>query len=94
MFLDEIIKSDTADFRQLLLADGIYLNGRLAKFYGAIKDDAELPEDAPFQKIDLEPEQRAGVLSHPYLMAGFASPGAVRQFIAASSSLVACWAVR
>ncbi len=75
LFLDEIIKSDAADFRQLLLADGIYLNGRLAKFYGAIKDDAELPEDAPFQKIDLEPDQRAGVLSHPYLMAGFAYTG-------------------
>ncbi|MBC7820296.1 MAG: DUF1592 domain-containing protein, partial [Planctomycetaceae bacterium] len=75
LFLDEIIKSDVADFRQLLLADGIYLNGRLAKFYGAIKDDAELPEDAPFQKIELEPEQRAGVLSHPYLMAGFAYTG-------------------
>lgn len=75
LFLDEIIKSDAADFRQLLLADGIYLNGRLAKFYGAIKDDAELPVDAPFQKIDLEPDQRAGVLSHPYLMAGFAYTG-------------------
>ena len=75
LFLDEIIKSDTADFRQLLLADGIYLNGRLAKFYGAMKDDAELPADAPFQKIDLEPDQRAGVLSHPYLMAGFAYTG-------------------
>ena len=75
LFLEEIIKSDTSDFRQLLLADGIYLNGRLAKFYGAMKDDAELPADAPFQKIDLEPDQRAGVLSHPYLMAGFAYTG-------------------
>ncbi len=75
LFLDDIIKSDKSDFRQLLLADGIYLNGRLAKFYGAMKDDAELPADAPFQKIDLEPDQRAGVLSHPYLMAGFAYTG-------------------
>ncbi len=75
LFLEDIIKSDSADFRQFLLADGIYLNGRLAKFYGAMKDDAELPADAPFQKIDLEPDQRAGVLSHPYLMAGFAYTG-------------------
>ena len=74
--LDEIIKSDTADFRQLLLTDSIYLNGRLAKFYGAkMPDEAELPDDAPFQKVELEPEQRAGVLSHPYLMAGFAYTG-------------------
>ena len=45
----------------------MYLNGRLAKIYGA-----KLPEDAPFQKVDFEPEQRAGVLSHPYLLASFA----------------------
>ena len=74
--LDEIIKSDTADFRQLLLSDSIYLNGRLAKFYGAkMPDEQESSDDAPFQKVELEPEQRAGVLSHPYLMAGFAYTG-------------------
>ncbi len=33
---------------------------------------ADLPADAPFQKVSLEPDRRAGVLSHPYLMAGFA----------------------
>ena len=75
LFLDELIHSDEADFRQLLLADGIYLNGRLAKFYGARKGDSELPENAPFEKLELEPEQRAGVLSHPYMMAGFAYTG-------------------
>jgi hypothetical protein len=42
------------------------LNGPLAKFYGV-----DLPADAPFQKVPLDPEQRAGVLSHPFLMAGF-----------------------
>jgi len=66
-FLDEIIASDEADFRQLLLADYMYLNGSLARFYGA-----RLPEDAPFQKVAFEPEQRAGVLTHPYLLSGFA----------------------
>ena len=67
LFLDEILGNDSADFRQLLLADSIPLNGRLAKFYGA-----ELPEDAPFQSVKLESNERAGVLSHPYLMSGFA----------------------
>src|SRR5262245_39100343 len=28
--------------------------------------------DAPFQKVKLNPDQRAGVLTHPYLMAAFA----------------------
>ncbi|RLT04375.1 MAG: DUF1592 domain-containing protein [Planctomycetota bacterium] len=75
LFLDEIIHSDGADFRQLLLADSVYFNGRLAKFYGAKMGESESADDAPFQKIELEPEQRAGVLSHPYLMAGFAYTG-------------------
>ena len=75
LFLDEIIRSNEADFRQLLLADSVYFNGRLAKFYGAKMGESEPSDDAPFQKIELEPELRAGVLSHPYLMAGFAYTG-------------------
>jgi hypothetical protein len=65
--LDELLASDAPDFRQLLLSDSVYLNGRLAKLYGV-----DLPADAPFQKILLEPTHRAGVLTHPYLLAGFA----------------------
>ncbi|HEU5119084.1 MAG TPA: DUF1592 domain-containing protein, partial [Isosphaeraceae bacterium] len=67
LFLDEVAWSDNPDYRQLFRSDEVYLNGRLAKFYGA-----DLPEDAPFQKVRLNPEARAGVLSHPYLMANFA----------------------
>jgi len=69
LFLDETIWSETADFRQLLLADTIYLNGRLAPFY-----QAQLPSEAPFQKVAFAPDQRSGVLTHPYLMATFAYP--------------------
>lgn len=67
LFLEDVVWSETADFRQLLLAEDLYLNGRLASFYGA-----DLPADAPFQKVVLEPRVRAGMLSHPYLMASFA----------------------
>ncbi|WP_397569634.1 DUF1592 domain-containing protein [Schlesneria sp. T3-172] len=67
LFLDDVLTSETADFRALLLSEELYLNGRLAKFYGA-----DLAEDAPFQKTSLEPGERAGVLSHPYMMTGFA----------------------
>ena len=62
-----MLDSGSADYRQFLLGDEVYLNGRLAKIYGA-----ELPADAPFQKVDFEPEHRAGVLSHPYLLASLA----------------------
>jgi hypothetical protein len=67
LFLDDVIESKSADFRQLLQAEYVYLNGRLAQYYGA-----ELSPAAPFQKVDLDPHERAGVLSHPYLMATFA----------------------
>jgi hypothetical protein len=67
LMLDEVLGSDTSDFRQLLLAKHVYLNGRLAQLYGA-----KLPSDAPFQKVSLEQEGRAGLLTHPYLMASFA----------------------
>jgi hypothetical protein len=66
LFLDEVTWGPTSDFRQLLLADYVYLNGRLAKFYGV-----ELPENAPFQKVTLDPKKHAGLLTHPLLMAGF-----------------------
>jgi mono/diheme cytochrome c family protein len=67
LFLDDVIGSERADFRELLCADYVYLNGRLAQLYGA-----RLSADAPFQKVCLEPGERAGVLSHPYLMSSFA----------------------
>jgi mono/diheme cytochrome c family protein len=67
LLLDEVLTGKTADFRRLLLADYLYLNGRLAQFYGA-----DLPADAPFQKVALEPAERSGVVAHPYLLADFA----------------------
>ncbi|HLX63706.1 MAG TPA: DUF1592 domain-containing protein [Planctomycetota bacterium] len=69
LFLDDVVWSDTSDFRQLLLSDEMYLNGRLSKFYGA-----ELSADAPFIKVKWQPEKRAGVLTHPYMLSGLAYP--------------------
>ncbi len=67
LFLDDVISSPSADFRELLGARSLYLNGRLARFYGV-----DLPPDAPFRKVDRAPGNRSGILTHPYLMAGFA----------------------
>ncbi len=67
LFLEEVIGSEASDYRQLLRANYVYLNGRLAGVYGA-----KLPADAPFQKVSLEQEERTGLLTHPYLMASFA----------------------
>jgi hypothetical protein len=65
--IDDVLSGKSADYRQLLLGDSIFLNGRLAAIYGA-----ELPKDAPFQKVRCQPRQRSGLVSHPYLLACFA----------------------
>ena len=70
LFLDDVAWTGTGDFRRFLTDEGVYLNGRLAKFYGS-----DLPADAPFRKAALDPGKRAGVLTHPYLMAAFAYTG-------------------
>ncbi len=70
LFLEDVVWSNDSDFRRLLLADELLLNGRLARFYGV-----DLPAEADFQKIQLNPEQRAGVLTHPYVLAAFAYTG-------------------
>lgn len=66
MGLESIVRSDKSDYRDMLLTDKVYLNGRLAKIYGV-----NLPPDAPFQPVDLDPTVRVGILTHPYMMASF-----------------------
>jgi hypothetical protein len=73
LFLDDVVWSPDSDFRQLILSDDVYLNGRLAEYYAPdLPADATNPGNVEFRKVTLNPEVRAGVLSHPYLMAGFA----------------------
>jgi len=66
-FVDEIVWSEASDFRQLLLADHLVLNPRLAKFYGAAA-----PAEDKFVPVKFDPAQRAGIFTHPYLLAAFA----------------------
>jgi hypothetical protein len=70
-----VVWSESLDYRQLLLADSIYLNDRLAKLYGAERAEAESGQEAAFQKAAFDSAQRAGVLTHPLLLAGFAYHG-------------------
>lgn len=67
MFLEDFTRDPKADMRNLLTADYMYMNGRLAKLYGI-----QLDENADFQKVAVSREERAGILSHPYLMTGLA----------------------
>ena len=124
LFLDELIHSSQADYRQLLLADELFLNARLAALYGdqqtgtadaaqgqpsaqptssppgppqpaaqPIADQATATpptapsktaepgvsataqatiDDADFRKVRFDSRERLGVLTHPFLLSGFA----------------------
>jgi hypothetical protein len=67
MFVDQVVWSDRSDYRELLQANYLLLNQRLGKLYGKdVRGDG-------FQRVDFDPRQRAGVVTHPYLLAAFAS---------------------
>jgi len=66
LFAESIVWSEKSDYRQLLLGDTILMNQRLAKFYG----QKVAPGDG-FQPVKMDADQRAGVLTHPYLLATF-----------------------
>ncbi|PWU18510.1 MAG: hypothetical protein C5B50_08985 [Verrucomicrobia bacterium] len=66
VFLDHVTWSDASDYRALLLADYLYVNNRLAQFYGmATNATDDLFEATPGST------ERSGVLTHPYLLASF-----------------------
>ncbi len=68
--LQDFLTSKEPDFRKFLLDEELYLNGRLAKLYGA-----DLPADSPFKKVKLDADKRAGILTHPYMLSVFAYNG-------------------
>ena len=65
LFLDDVLWGQEPRWSRLLTSREVYLNGRLSRLYGG-----EVGGDA-FEKVDLAGQPRAGLLSHPYIMAGF-----------------------
>jgi len=66
LFLDDVVWSPSSDYRRLLLEDDLFVNNRLAKFYGVGTNTTD-----DFVKVSLDPKQRSGVVTHPYLLAAF-----------------------
>lgn len=68
MLLDEIVWRESADLRELFLSKELYINERLARFL-----DLEPPSDDPerFAKASAETDERAGVVSHPFIVTAF-----------------------
>ncbi len=69
----EALAGDATDFRALWNADHLYLNARLATLYrDDLVDPSAVPTDETFAKLAVKPDRRAGLLTHPLLMAGYA----------------------
>lgn len=65
--LEGIFWSEPSDYRQIFQGDAFIANPTLARFYGA-----EPADESGFQSVELKSQNRAGVLTHPLLMADFA----------------------
>lgn len=67
LFVQRVVESEKSNYRELLTTDSLLLNQRLADYYGVA-----MPEGGGFQPVKLDPALRAGVLTHPYLLARLA----------------------
>ncbi|MEZ6087444.1 MAG: DUF1592 domain-containing protein [Pirellulaceae bacterium] len=75
LFLEDVFWGDTPDYRRLLLSDTMYVNHRIADFYQF--DDFKAETDADkgdhdFVSISLKGQPRAGVITHPLVLAALA----------------------
>ena len=66
-FVRDVMWSEASDYRQLILSDSIMMNARLARFYGA-----PVPAGGGFAPVKFDAAQRAGVITHPFLLSMFA----------------------
>lgn len=67
LFIEEIVWSQSSDYRQLLLSAQYPMNDRLAAYYGV----SSAPH-SEYELVSLESDQRAGLLTHPFLLTGLA----------------------
>ncbi len=65
-FVENVAWGERSDYRTLLKAEYLLLNERLSAIYGG---DIVGPE---FRKVAVDSGRRAGILTHPYLLAAFA----------------------
>ena len=71
LFVDRTVWGEKSDYRELLLANHLLLNGDLAKWYGYGNGGEHMPGDE-FMPVKFDPNQRSGILTHPYLLSAFA----------------------
>lgn len=67
--LEHIVFSDASDYRELLLADDLYVNERIAEVYSIDRGESN---DKGFVLTPVSSDRRSGVITHPYLLTAFA----------------------
>src|SRR5260221_2114410 len=60
IFLEDTVWNGSSDYRNLLLAESVFLNNRLAAFYGVSTNAQD-----DFVKVALNGKERSGVITHP-----------------------------
>ena len=68
--IDDLVWSESSDFRQLFQADWVYTTDRLATFYGDDWKPADDDQGPRLRRSIAAPERRFGILNHPLLMSG------------------------
>ncbi len=66
LFLEDTVWNGASDYRKLLLADYLFLNNRLAAFYGLSTNATD-----EFVRVTMDAKERSGVITHPYLLSAF-----------------------
>ncbi|MGB1124678.1 MAG: DUF1592 domain-containing protein [Phycisphaeraceae bacterium] len=69
LFLEHTVFSENSDYRELLLADYLYVNDKIAEVYGINRGKAK---GNGFTRVAMPPDRRSGVITHPYLLTAFA----------------------
>lgn len=73
LFVEQVVWSDSSDYRELLRADYLLLNHRLQQLYASTINHAENQATGNhFERINSSSEGRSGILTHPYLLSAFA----------------------
>ncbi len=75
LFLNNVVWSESSDFRQLIRADYILMNRRLAELYAPeyAKAQGDRIADFDFEFVKVPSgDNRSGVVTHPFLMSMFA----------------------
>ena len=63
LFLDDVVWGTDSDYRKFFTDQTVFLNGSIAPLF-----DIPLKEKAAFRPVRIDNGQRAGIVTHPYMM--------------------------